>query len=187
MSRPTENEKKRKQKHNKKKWKETQVKKKAKNQKKIKKTKKTSKKQFFKISKSKKNQKNKTMTKSKTKKIKKSKESQRKKEGLQGATSRDGSNKWFFTRICERNRAAIEVKKRKKEKTKKNWTLKVAVRPSGVLLVGIIFAFHFFFVRCACYFWFIELFYLFFTFLCPSYFVVTFLKKTDFCSLFFFL
>ena len=68
------------------------------------------------------------------------------KRGLQGVLFGDGS-KLFFFRHVRRHRAAIEFffknkedeKINKKKKTHpKPWTLKVALRPSGVLLVNVL-------------------------------------------------
>ena len=41
----------------------------------------------------------------------------------------------FFLRNVTRNRAAIGTKNGNKVKNKKNWSLKVALRPPGVFLV----------------------------------------------------
>ena len=73
----------------------------------------------------------------------------KKKKGLQGVAPETAQQMIFVIRNVTRNRAAIEVKNMKKTKIKKEkkenikkgnrnpepWTLKVALRPSGVLLV----------------------------------------------------
>ena len=70
----------------------------------------------------------------KTKKIIiKTKKENKKKKRPPRDTHRDDSKKWFLKRNVSRNRAVIEVKK-----TSKSWFLKVALRPSDVLLVNLI-------------------------------------------------
>ena len=70
--------------------------------------------------------------------------SRKEKRGLHGSLPRRLKKRFFFFRNVARNRAGIEAKKiqtlstrfKKKEKGKHNpetWTLKVALRPSGVL------------------------------------------------------
>ena len=79
----------------------------------------------------------------------KNQKKERKKRDLQGPP--EAAENFFFLRNGTRNHAAIEVKRKRTRKKRvkkrgktKPWTLKVALRPSGVLLV-LFFLFLFFF------------------------------------------